>query len=217
MKSPRAVKRNPFEIMRDRHKGSSDGRAAMMKSYNVVVNRVLYQFRALGKALIDASSIIYMDKAGFLVNVAKAIELYSPEEILAETGLRGLLVHPIHLADKSLPNDQKLIACALMQQLPVISEDQKILLRLEREKTPYFNALMMLNYLLFKKDISSDQHRMFFQSLIRCSWYSRQVLAFSNKVYDCIVNRNSERVSRSDLTAPAKVLRQAMFNHADGL
>jgi hypothetical protein len=158
-----------------------------MDRFEEVKGRILFQFCNLRKALIDASSIIYMDEGGFLAKVARAVELHAPEEILEETGLKAVPVGPIPATGEKIANDQKLIDRAISKQLPVISEDRKILQALDREKIPYLNALMMLNFLLFKGDISFEQHGAFFQRLTGCSWYSDRVLAFSKKVYGCIV------------------------------
>ncbi len=59
---------------------------------------VLRQFRGLRKALVDTSSIIYMQKAGFFREVAHAVELYAPPEIVAETGFADLPVRGRHLS-----------------------------------------------------------------------------------------------------------------------
>ena len=155
---------------------------------NAVRDRILSQFAGLRKALIDASSIIYMERAGFFASLAAAITLVSPEEVLAETGFETMTVHAITNSPQAVSNDDKLVFCALTQKLPVISEDRKVLMRLDQEKVPYFNALMMLNYLLFRGDISCERHSDFYERLRGCSWYSESVLAFSKGVYRSIIN-----------------------------
>jgi hypothetical protein len=50
------------------------------------------------------------------------------------------------------------MACALARRLPAISEDKKVLLFMEREGIPYYNALMMLHFLLFTKAINAQTH-----------------------------------------------------------
>ena len=172
----------------------SASRYVTMEFADAVQNGVLSQFSDLSKALIDASSMIYMEKAGFLAEVAAAITLAAPKEILDETGFETIAVHAIAMNPKAVSNDEKLIGCALALNLPVISDDRKVLLQLARGKIPFFNALMMLNYLLFKGDISFESHSAFFQRLRGFSRYSDQVLAFSKDVYWHIVNQ-PERIA----------------------
>ena len=149
--------------------------------------RIFFQFSELCQALVDASSIIYMQKAGFLPDVAATIKLYSPEDVLAETRIQAVAVHPIPWNQEAASNDQKLIACAMSLRLPVIAEDRKVLLRLDKEKISYFNALMILNFLLFKGRIATEEHTLFFRRLKNCSWYSNSVLEHAKAVYLCII------------------------------
>ena len=150
---------------------------------------MLSQFQRLRKALVDASSIIYMHKAGFLRELETEVKLYSPQEVLDETGYDGLKVFPIPFIGHGKANDQKLILCALEQRLPVISEDKKILLHMKKEKIPYFNALMMLNYLVFKKRVDVESYGIYFKRLTSFAWYSPQVLEFEKNVYNTIIQQ----------------------------
>jgi hypothetical protein len=154
--------------------------------------QILYQFSTLRQAVVDASSIIYMHKAGFLSEVAAVIRLYSPEDVLKETKLQSLAVHPIKWNQGAASNDQKLMSCAMFLGLPVIADDRKILLRLDREKISYFNALMMLHFLLFRGRIATERHRLFFQKLKDCAWYSSSVLTFAKAVYFCVLEANHQ-------------------------
>jgi len=149
--------------------------------------RVFQPFLELNRALIDASTIIYMYRAGYFDKVARAVDLYSLPEILAETGHGDLHVKPIDWVATSGANDRKLVSCALGLRWPVISEDKKILLRLERVGIPYFNALMMLHFLLFRKSITLKDHSMHLRRLKQCAWYSRHVLEFGKNIYNAIL------------------------------
>lgn len=156
------------------------------------VQEVLSQFRRFSKALIDASSIIYMQKAGFFMELASSLNLYSLQEILAETGFGDLKINRLACNSTSLPNDQKFIACALVHRFPVISEDKKILSHMKKEKIPYFNALMMLNFLLFRERISVKSYSMYFERLKHFAWYSSYVLEFSIDIYSAILKERNK-------------------------
>lgn len=151
-------------------------------------HQVLPQFRTLSRALIDASSIIYMHKAGFFAKLANTVNLYSPPEIIAEAGYGDLHIRPVACPTKSLPNDEKFITTALKLRWPVVSEDKSILLHMQRSKVPYFNTLMMLNFLLFRKRVDLRSHAMYFRRLKQCAWYSPYVWEYGKNIYNAIAD-----------------------------
>jgi hypothetical protein len=153
---------------------------------NYTRHQVLSEFRTLSRALIDASSIIYMHKAGFFTELADTVNLYSPPEIVAETGYNDLHISPVVCTPNSLSNDQNLITAALELRWPVISEDGDILLHMRRANLPYFNALMMLNFLLFRERIDLKSHAIYLERLKRVAWYSPYVWEFGKNVYNTI-------------------------------
>jgi len=150
---------------------------------------VLSQFRSFSRALIDTSSIIYMHNAGFFEELARTVKLYAPQEMMDEAGFDGLPISVVtcHLG-MGTSADHALIACALAHRLPVISEDKQVLLSLEREEISYFNSLMILHFLLFRKVIDAETHAAYFHELTRSAWYSNQILEFGKKVYCRIAN-----------------------------
>jgi hypothetical protein len=150
---------------------------------------VFEQYRQLEHVLIDASSIIYMQKAGFLDVLATTVELHAPRELILETGFEPPGIKPIEPGTKDLSNDQRLIHCAIESRWPVISEDKKILMRAKREGIPYFNALMMLNFLLFEKRLDLEAHSMHFGRLVQIAWYGSDVLEYGKSIYTEIVCR----------------------------
>jgi len=135
------------------------------------IKEVIQEYGNMNKALIDASSIIYMDKAGFLDVLQDAL---------------NLITIPDHESPNA-DNDRKLIACAKAMNLPVITEDRKIITCLRKENLLYYNALMMLHFLLFKGRIDKRAHSGYFEALKNIAWYSEKVWAYGKAVYDRIV------------------------------
>ena len=147
---------------------------------------VLNQFSTLTKALIDASSIIYSSKAGFLDKLGKTIRLYTIPEIFSETFHDYENIKIIKHNFDDIPNDKKLISVAINQNIPVISEDKKILKALENVNKPFFNSLMMLNFLLFKNQISVTE---FFQKrsrLKKIARYGKTIWDFGDSVFNSL-------------------------------
>lgn len=147
---------------------------------------VIKQFERLEKALIDASSVIYMTKADFFEEMPSILSLSSPRGILDELGPGFDGLRPIDCPGEHLTNDERLVACAREHGLPVISEDRKILHALEREGLPFFNALMMLHFLLFKGRIDLEKHGDSLEKLKKIAWYDKKVWAFGEEVFSLI-------------------------------
>lgn len=80
-------------------------------------------------ALIDTSSIIYIQKAGYFDVLSKAIQLV---------------------------------------------------------QAPYYNALMMLNFLLFSQRIDDDSYRGYYSALENFARYSEAVWEFGEHIYTAI-------------------------------
>jgi hypothetical protein len=148
---------------------------------------ILDAFERLKKALIDTSSIIYVQKAGYFDALAGTIQLYSIPGVISEfkTHVAGVtLIHPSESPSSS--TDQKLIACALENELAMISEDKHILRAMRRARAPYYNALMMLNFLFFSKKIDDDGYRRYFSALENMARYSEAVWKFGRDIHTAV-------------------------------
>jgi hypothetical protein len=150
--------------------------------YKLSPQETIISFDHLDSALIDASSIIYADRAGFLGLLASAITLYSIEEILAEAGTVTERIKPLAHHITSSSNDLKLISCALERCLPVISEDKKILMAMKRANRPFFNSLMMLSFLLYRRHIDIQEYDRYRRALEKFARYSADVWKYGSKI-----------------------------------
>jgi hypothetical protein len=154
----------------------------MVDGNNPSPQKVFNRLDRINKALIDASSIIYIDRADFLEILASVINLFSIQEILCETGPVSQRVKPLVYDETAASNDEKLIACALDRGLPIISEDKKILMAMKRANRPFFNSLMMLNFLLYRGRIQNRQYARHYQALKNFARYSDDVWQYGAKI-----------------------------------
>ena len=155
---------------------------------------ILGAFERLKKALIDTSSIIYLQKAGYFDALAGTVQLYSIPEVISEfkTHVAGVtLIHPSE--SPSLSTDQKLISCALENELAMISEDKHMLRAMGRAQAPYYNSLMMLNFLLFSKKIDDDGYQQYHCALENIARYSDEIWEFGNFIYSTVKLRLQSR------------------------
>jgi hypothetical protein len=148
-------------------------------------------FDLLHAAVIDSSSIIYLHKINLLDLAADNIELHTPEIVINETGLRNpdIIVHLPETDSSMLSADQQVVYFAVKKNLPVISEDKKVLSEASKASIPYYNTLMILNYLLYKKRIIPDQYDHFHKELLSVSRYSPFVLAYGEIVKDKVIEK----------------------------
>lgn len=150
------------------------------------MERILLQFRQLHHALIDASSIIYMEKAGYLKTVSDILTLYSPEKVIQETGYRGLNIQPLAVGKRAMPPDEILLHCARQRMWPVITEDMGIIRQLERDELSYFNALMMLEFVLYRNLIGLEEYARHRQKLLLHAWYSSEIVKLGETVHQML-------------------------------
>ncbi len=163
-----------------------------MEKVHPLFNFDLNQFANLQEAFIDASSMIYALKAGFFRELQDTLTLYTLPEIAHEVGFEGSNIHVIQCHQEELNNDQKLVYCAIERKLPVISEDKQILMKMKKANLPYYNALIMLNWLLFTKKIDQEKYSQCYSSLREIARYSKKVWEYGNRVHSLIIHERDK-------------------------
>ena len=150
------------------------------------LQEIISRFDLLDKALIDASSIIYTHRADFLEILASSIRLFSIPEILSETGPVSKGIETITYERNASSNDQKIVSCALDVGLPLISEDKKILMAMKRAGKSFFNSLMMLNFLMYRRRIQPQQYIQYHLALKKFARYSEVIWQYGATVQAAI-------------------------------
>ena len=144
------------------------------------IEKVVDRLTRLKSAVIDSSSIIYLDKATCLDKVASAVRLVTLPEVVEETGMRELpveIVKPPGLPE-NLDTDRLLFAAALALNKAMISEDRAILLKCRAEGIEYYNSYNMLVMLLARRLIESTEFTLFEQSLLEAAHYGGFVIGY---------------------------------------
>jgi hypothetical protein len=154
----------------------------------VRVRQAVDGLRRLRRACIDASTIIYAHKAGFLRAAAEALDLMSTERVLSEAGYQEPLIRPVREGPDMdrLSADEGLVAVALDLGVPVISDDKRILIAAKAGGLDRFNAVMVLHLLYLRGRISIREHAECQQSLREFAWYSGWIWEFGRQCFDLI-------------------------------
>jgi hypothetical protein len=160
-----------------------------------IPDELFRRFAALEEACIDASSIIYLQKAGFFETVCRNLYLLTLPVILEEAGIAADNLQILQPAQPGLPPDEQVIQCVQERQCAVISEDKHILLAVKRANLPYYNALMMLNWLLFEELIEDPQYQTHYSALRTCARYSDKVWEYGAAVHRSIQNSRRKILS----------------------
>lgn len=143
---------------------------------------------SLSSAVIDSSSLIYLSKINCLPLLAKSCKLFTISDVVNEYGEN---ISDIAIIDVPMENgdtDQKLIRICVTDKLTLISEDKKLLLDAQKKNIPYFNSLMMLNFLLLKHKMGRKEYAIMLEKLKTVARYGMDVWGFGAEVNNVITN-----------------------------
>jgi hypothetical protein len=168
------------------------------------IARVRRELAGLRTAAIDASSMIYMLKAGFFGYAADEVRFYTVGPVARETGWPEL---PVRIADLrrggEVPwtrenvdvaeafvgrgkhgNDELLLELAAARGLPVVSEDRRVHERAAEDGIAHYNALLVLALLVLRGRIDGEEYDEYFELLRAVGRYTEDVVAFARGVVD---------------------------------
>lgn len=152
------------------------------------------QFDILKRALIDSSSIIYLDKIGQYHKLCKILDLVTIPEVLEECGKElsvtnlEVVVFECRAMDST---DERLLAGASRLRLPVISDDRNILKKVASRGLSYFNTLMMVYFLFYKGEIDTNSTRKLVGKLRKFAFYQQHIWDYGQSVHTYIENIKS--------------------------
>lgn len=163
-----------------------------MKKHEIEIKKTLKEFTQLNKALIDASSIIYLHKIGIFDIVSNSLSLHTIQEIIEETGYKNTQITIVSSNPIINTNDKKIIDKAEELNLPIISEDKKILIHFQKQDIPFFNSLMILNYLFFREKIDNRAYQFYLNDLKKVARYGNQIWEYGEIIHSSIMIRRKE-------------------------
>jgi len=131
---------------------------------------------------VDASSLIYMLKIGVLGYAAAEIQFLANPSIIEEVGWPHLPVRSCGQKQERVENDDTVIDLAASKKIPLLSEDLGILKKAKERGIPFFNTLMILNYLLLKGRVSREDYDLFLDRLKDISHYSSEIFLYGEAV-----------------------------------
>lgn len=160
---------------------------------------ILKEWDRLKQAVIDSSSVIYAQKAGFFALLRGAMDLVTVPGVMEETGMEPdrLRIEPVPIGSKipagsagqGMPVDTQVASLALSLNLPLISEDRKLLRGFGETGLPFYNSLMMLHYLLYRGLLAIREHDACLTRLLAVARYSQKVLTYGNTLYMEVLKR----------------------------
>jgi hypothetical protein len=144
------------------------------------IEPVFERLTRLKAAIIDTSSIIYLQKAGFLQPVAGAIKLLTIPQVIEEIGHGGLPVEIISPPETTggEKTDRILFASAMILHKPMISEDRAILLKCRERGVEYYNAYNMLIMLRLRNLRAEADFDRYEENLLAVAHYGKFVIDY---------------------------------------
>jgi hypothetical protein len=155
---------------------------------------VFHQFDHLERAVIDTSSLIYLKKINLLWKTVQTIGLITVSGVKDEFGSSDIFTHIeiIELNEIKTNVDRQIMRTAANLRLPVISEDKKILMAAANSGLPFFNTLMIMNFLIYKKEIDHQGYNTALQLLRKKAYYEGFIFDFGRAVYEKIMEKDEK-------------------------
>ncbi len=156
----------------------------------------LRKLNELKSAVIDSSSVIYLQKLGLLKMVSDTVQLYAPLAVLNETKLDNAQIQEVdyNLNEYSSADDQ-VLAIAVGMHYPLISDDKKILQQARGAGADYFNTLMIVLLLFLRGYLSKHDTERKMQLLEQIAWYGDWIWEYGRQVFEAVElmsNKNRE-------------------------
>jgi hypothetical protein len=155
------------------------------------VRHAVARVAALSCGCIDASTIIYAQKAGFFRRLEGSISLVSTAAVLSEAGYSGSSIALVQ-ADRRLSPDDGLVAAARRDGLAVLTDDRKIVNAAKRAGLDCFNAVMLLHLLYLRGVVNSEEHHFYLCRLLQFAWYGPRIRAFADACYRVVLETLQE-------------------------
>ncbi|MDZ7833732.1 MAG: hypothetical protein U5L07_18450 [Desulfobacterales bacterium] len=148
----------------------------------------LQQFDHLFQAIIDTSSLIYLQEIALLAETSQWIRLFTIPGVIREFGTEEVecpirIIDITNRKDCADSTDEMLFRTAVGFRLPIISEDRQILMRARKANLPYFNTLMVLNFLLYKNALNLLEYQSALDRLKATARYSDEIYEFGGQVF----------------------------------
>ena len=150
---------------------------------HTVFQNVVVQFEILQSAVIDSSSIIYLEKTGCLNVATQILNLYTIKSVILEIGFCPPNISVLTDTFEG-STDTLLVLSAHTHNYAIISEDRGVLRKAQKACLPFFNALMVLNYMYFQNVVSADEYKIYINRLRSVARYSEQVWEYGRMVFN---------------------------------
>ena len=158
------------------------------------ISHVFNQFDALNQALIDTSSLIYLSNTNLLTAASRAIQLKTISNVVKEFGslseIKDIeIIELREVINEKKDTDRRLMETAMHLRLPIISEDKKMLMRAKRSGLPFFNTLMIMNFLIYKNVIKQEAYQASLDLLRKKAYYNAFIFEYGKIVFESITEK----------------------------
>lgn len=154
--------------------------------------RICTELRGLGGGVADTSTLIYLEALEILPLVGQRLQLVLIPQVVAEFGRRPLDMRLVPSAPATTV-DEAVVQTAIALDVPIFSEDGRMLRQARRLKHPHYNSLMLLLALRAQKVLPETEFFRLRRNLLAFARYSATVVAYADQVLDAIPGPHQDR------------------------
>ncbi|MFW5807683.1 MAG: hypothetical protein ACOC2H_08410 [Spirochaetota bacterium] len=145
------------------------------------------RFDSLSRAVFDSSSLIYIERCELLPVLERNMTLLTTLPVIREVGSYPVKLHVIPAAETEA--DVSVVRSGAVHNLPVITEDYGIIRCARSYGLVYYNTLMMLCFLLYRRAITIRKYHEFESRLRMFARYSDAVWQYGAEIFGRITGR----------------------------
>jgi hypothetical protein len=154
---------------------------------------IIKYFDLLQQAIIDTSTLIYLDSIGLLECASRCIHLMTIPEVQKEFGDKPGFAHievvetGERIDNKTDSADELIVKAAIQMNLPVLSEDKGVLMNARKKGLKYYNTLMILNFLLYRGEVQPVGYDRYLKKLKRVAHYGKGIYEVGRILHEDIL------------------------------
>ncbi|MGD9947131.1 MAG: hypothetical protein AB7U29_01480 [Desulfobulbus sp.] len=143
------------------------------------LKRVCTALRGLRGGVTDTSTLIYLDTLKILPLAGQWVQLMLIPQVVTEFG-RQPVGMPLVTSASTTTTDEAVVQTAITLDVPLFSEDGRMLRKTRRLQHPHYNSLMLLLALHVQGILSEAQFFRLREELLGFAHYSKGVVAYTD-------------------------------------
>lgn len=156
------------------------------------LKRMYAELQGLGGGVADTSTLIYLEALEILPLVGQRLQLVLIPQVVAEFGRRPPDMRLVPSAPAATV-DEAVVRTARALNVPIFSEDGRILRQARRLEHLHYNSLMLLLALRAQNVLPETEFSRLRRNLLGFARYSSTVIAYADQVLEAIPGPHKDK------------------------